>query len=181
MPKAARCSGGTEPCVISAGCSMRLSTPPRFSARAKRCVFSRKRRAPVRSVDNRHAAERVEVRGVGADFDQNIRFVQDADDADVYFVSREREGILMEQGAGGAPDLVIEVLSPSTLRLDREKKKPVYLRAGVREVWFVVPEKRQVEIHSSTEEEVVRTLSVGEALTTAVLPGWSVRLDELFD
>ena len=42
---------------------------------------------------------------------------------DVYFVSRERAGILTVQGTEGAPDLVAEVLSPATLRLDREKKR----------------------------------------------------------
>ena len=53
---------------------------------------------------------------------------------DLYFVSRERAGILTTQGASGAPDLVVEILSPSTARLDLEKKREVYLRSGVREL-----------------------------------------------
>ena len=100
---------------------------------------------------------------------------------DVYFVSREREGILTDQGATGAPDLVVEVLSPSTLRLDREKKRAVYFRAGVRELWFVLPENRQVEVHRpEVGGETVRTVSAGEALTTGILPGWSSPVAELF-
>ncbi len=49
MPIAARCSGGIEPCVIRAGCSIRLSTPPRLSASVKSWVRSRKRFVPARS------------------------------------------------------------------------------------------------------------------------------------
>ncbi len=100
---------------------------------------------------------------------------------DIYFVSREREGILTDQGATGAPDIVVEVLSPSTLRLDREKKRGVYFRAGVRELWFVLPDRRQVEIHLPTlGGETVRTLSSGDALTTEILAGWSSPVEELF-
>lgn len=100
---------------------------------------------------------------------------------DVYFVSQEREKILTTQGTTGAPDIVVEVLSPSTLRLDREKKRAVYFRAGVTELWFVLPDRRQVEIHLPTPGgETVRTLSVGETLATALLPGWSSPVEELF-
>src|ERR1700761_1524574 len=45
---------------------------------------------------------------------------------DIYFVSHERAGILTEQGAEGAPDLVVEVLSPSTAKLDVGRKREVY-------------------------------------------------------
>jgi len=100
---------------------------------------------------------------------------------DVYFVSRERQGILTDQGASGAPDIAVEVLSPSTLRLDREKKRAVYFRAGVRELWFVLPDRRQVEIHlPKPGGETVRTLAVGDELTTDVLTGWSMKVEDLF-
>ena len=45
-----------------------------------------------------------------------------------------------------APDWVCEVLSPSTSRLDRKVKLPVYARAGVRHVWFVDPDTRTLEV-----------------------------------
>ena len=100
---------------------------------------------------------------------------------DVYFVSQERMHILTNQGASGAPDLVAEVLSPSTLRLDRENKRAVYFRAGRRELWFVLPDRQQVEIHLPTPGGgTIQTLSVGEALTTELLPGWSSPVEELF-
>jgi Uma2 family endonuclease len=51
-----------------------------------------------------------------------------------------------------APDWVCEVLSPSTAGLDRVKKLGVYLREGVRHVWFVDPEGRTLEVLRSAGE-----------------------------
>ena len=103
---------------------------------------------------------------------------------DVYFVRRERAGILTKQGADGAPDLAVEVLSPSTARLDRDKKRAIYLRAGVGELWFVWPESQRVEIHlpeNADGEEPARTLRPGDVLTTPRLPGWSVAVADLLE
>lgn len=50
-------------------------------------------------------------------------------------------------GIHGAPDLVIEVLSPSTARNDRTRKAEVYAACGVREYWLVLPKEKQVEIY----------------------------------
>ena len=103
---------------------------------------------------------------------------------DVYFVSRERAGILTKQGVDGAPDLAVEVLSPSAARLDRDKKRAIYLRAGVGELWFVWPESQRVEIHlqeNAGGEEPARTLRPGDVLTTPLLPGWSVAVADLFE
>ncbi len=99
---------------------------------------------------------------------------------DVYFVGRERESILTDQGATGAPDIIAEVLSPSTFRLDREKKRAVYFRYGVRELWFVLPEREAVEVHVPDSDGAARTFFVGQTLTTEILPGWSVPVAELF-
>ncbi len=107
----------------------------------------------------------------------------DVFEPDVYFVSQERLGILTEQGATGAPDLVVGVLSPSTARLDLGRKRAVYFREGVREVWFVWPEDGQVDVHlpeGAGTEEPARTLKVGDTLTTPLLPGWSVPVADLF-
>lgn len=54
---------------------------------------------------------------------------------------------LSEQRCNGAPDLIIEVLSPSTRRRDRLTKFDLYQRAGVREYWIVDPEAQIVQVH----------------------------------
>jgi len=50
-------------------------------------------------------------------------------------------------GVHGAPDLVVEVLSPSTARNDKTHKKDVYARCGVREYWIVSPEEKSIEVY----------------------------------
>ena len=50
-------------------------------------------------------------------------------------------------GVHGAPDLVVEVLSPSTMRNDKTHKKDTYARCGVREYWLVSPSDRSVEVY----------------------------------
>ena len=52
---------------------------------------------------------------------------------------------IRRDGVHGAPDLVVEVLSPSTMRNDRMHKKEVYQACGVREYWLVDPENRTIE------------------------------------
>jgi Uma2 family endonuclease len=101
---------------------------------------------------------------------------------DLYFVSHARLEILDKQGAKGAPDLVVEILSPSTAQLDRQMKREVYERAGVREIWFVDLWDEQVEIHrfpGSDGAPTVTTLRTGDRLTTALLPGWSFAVANL--
>ena len=52
---------------------------------------------------------------------------------------------LGKNGVNGAPDLVVEILSPSTARHDRGRKKDAYERNGVREYWIVDPSNRSIE------------------------------------
>jgi Uma2 family endonuclease len=65
---------------------------------------------------------------------------------DIVFVSNERAHILTDAGAEGVPDFVVEILSPSTARQDREAKRKVYARTGVEELWLIDPDKRRIEI-----------------------------------
>jgi len=54
-------------------------------------------------------------------------------------------------GVHGAPDLVVEVLSPSTTRNDKTRKKEVYAKCGVREYWLVSPNEKFVEVFRADE------------------------------
>ena len=65
---------------------------------------------------------------------------------DILFVSNERMDIITEDNIQGAPDLVIEILSPSTAERDRTFKRSLYARHGVREYWLVDPGARSVEV-----------------------------------
>lgn len=57
-------------------------------------------------------------------------------------------------GVYGAPDLVAEVLSPSTMRNDMTHKKEVYARCGVREYWIIHPEDKSVEVYRTDGSEL---------------------------
>lgn len=64
---------------------------------------------------------------------------------DIVFISNESLHKIKKNGLHGAPDLVIEILSPSTTRYDKNQKKNVYERHGVREYWIVDPETKEVQ------------------------------------
>ena len=76
---------------------------------------------------------------------------------DIIIVLNERLGILTEEGAEGAPHLVIEILSPKTRRLDLVNKKQEYARAGVKELWIIDPEPRTIMIHHLLSTESKRS------------------------
>jgi Uma2 family endonuclease len=63
---------------------------------------------------------------------------------DVIYLSAERRGLSKERIVG-APDLLVEVLSPGTARRDRGRKLQLYARSGIREYWIVDPLERQIE------------------------------------
>lgn len=62
-------------------------------------------------------------------------------------------GKVKRNGVYGAPDLVIEVLSPSTARYDRGPKKDAYEAAGVREYWIIEPEAKSLEVYLLKNEK----------------------------
>lgn len=65
---------------------------------------------------------------------------------DLVFVSTERRGIISDDWLRGAPDLVVEILSPSTEDRDRGVKRNLYRRQGVGEYWIVDPDEEAVEV-----------------------------------
>ncbi|HEV3409722.1 MAG TPA: Uma2 family endonuclease [Chthoniobacterales bacterium] len=101
---------------------------------------------------------------------------------DIAYFSKERLSRLTEQGAKGGPDLVVEILSPSTAQLDLGRKREIYAQSGVREMWIVYPRTRRVMIYRLQEdqENPVETLEANRTLQTPLLPGFSVPLSEIF-
>ncbi len=85
---------------------------------------------------------------VGVEFPDTREGVQ----PDLLFVSRERLGIIGDASVRGAPDLVIEILSPSTAGRDRTIKLELYERQGVREYWIVDPAEGAVDVWRFGEE-----------------------------
>jgi Uma2 family endonuclease len=90
--------------------------------------------------------------------------------------------ILTDEGAAGPPDLVVEILSPKTRRLDLENKKRTYARLGVKELWIIDPEPRLLHrfVFERDREHAVETLGANERVATPILPGLQVELSEVF-
>ncbi len=64
---------------------------------------------------------------------------------DLIVVLERHRKIITQAKIDGTPDLVVEILSPSTVHYDRKKKKDLYLRSGVPEYWIVDPDRHVVE------------------------------------
>ena len=101
---------------------------------------------------------------------------------DVIFVSRERAHIVTLNNIQGAPDLVVEVLSPSTAHRDRTFKRALYARHGIREFWLVDTDARTIEVLRLEEEgyHTVGTYSAGQTLTSPTLTGFTLNIDDIF-
>lgn len=101
---------------------------------------------------------------------------------DVIVVSRERSHIVTRENIQGAPDLVIEVLSPSTAHRDRTFKRALYARHGVREFWLVDTDAHIIEVLLLGEDgyNTVSTYGAGQTLTSPTLTGFTLNIDDLF-
>ncbi len=101
---------------------------------------------------------------------------------DVMFISREREHISTPANIQGAPDLVVEVLSPSSARRDWREKRDLYATHGVREYWIVDPTNRLVWVLQLRDGvlEIEQTCAEGDAAESEIIEGFSVSLAELF-
>ncbi len=87
---------------------------------------------------------------------------------DLFFISTERLGIVNDR-VWGAPDLVIEILSPGTEHRDRTLKLAWYRRYGVKEYWLVVPRDRRIEIVDGNTQ-TTQSFSGNQAIQSTVLP-----------
>jgi Uma2 family endonuclease len=99
---------------------------------------------------------------------------------DVAFVRRERvESVRSKSFAKGAPDLAVEIFSPSDGIRQSTRKVKQYLAAGCHTVWVVYPKRQEVKVFEASGAE--RTLHSGDLLEAPdLLPGFSVKVAELF-
>jgi Uma2 family endonuclease len=102
---------------------------------------------------------------------------------DIVFVSKDRKSILTDQGTEGAPDLVIEILSPRTAKLDRGVKRDIYARTGVQELWIVDPERQQIEVYDlpKNADAPAATYRKRQSVKSKLLPKFSVSVAKIFD
>ena len=102
--------------------------------------------------------------------------------ADLAFVSHERLAGQPEDAAAlqVAPDLIVEVISPSNSWDDVMAKMTEYFAIGVRQVWIVTPSTKTVHVYESLTSMRGYSLQTESLVTTEVLPGLEVDLREIF-
>ena len=101
---------------------------------------------------------------------------------DLIFVATGQRSIITDANIQGAPALVIEVVSPSTLTRDRELKRRIYAEHGVSEYWLVDPDACIISVMSLQDKDFreVGNYGVGEVLSSPTLEGLALDLTRIF-
>jgi Uma2 family endonuclease len=105
----------------------------------------------------------------------------DVVEPDILYVSKARASVVTEKNIQGAPDLVVEILSESTAKIDRTTKLKLYARYGVAEYWVIDPATHSVEIYRLVPGgyELAAQLDSGQSLTSPLFPSFSLPLSKL--
>ncbi len=101
---------------------------------------------------------------------------------DILFISEKNRHLITEQNINGTPDLVIEIISPTTAYYDLVQKKDIYQRFGVQEYWLVDPKRHSVQVFSLKKGKLVpeqEVLQKGE-VTSRVLNEFTFQIEEIF-
>jgi Uma2 family endonuclease len=104
---------------------------------------------------------------------------------DIVFISNQQvSNIGSEERIREAPELIIEIVSPGkeNARRDREVKRQIFGKHGVKEYWIADPEARNLEIYRLAKRtlKLVATLADEDEIITAILPGFSCKVNQIF-
>lgn len=108
---------------------------------------------------------------------------ENAPQPDLIFLSKGKMGLLdPEWGIRGAPDMVVEIVSPSSYKRDHLDKKKLYAEFGVTEYWIVDPSNHSIEVYVLKEKAYqLHAFGIsGEQVTSKVLEGFSMEVDAIF-
>jgi Uma2 family endonuclease len=100
---------------------------------------------------------------------------------DLLFVAKDRVGLIKKNHFEGAPDLVIEIVSPESESRDWREKYLDYEAAGVREYWIIDPMSEHIEVYVLGKEGKYEQIAASEGkIASKVIPGWYIRPTWLF-
>ncbi len=101
---------------------------------------------------------------------------------DIIFISKERLEIIKEQKIEGAPDLVIEILSPSTAYYDLRHKKEIYAKHGVKEYWIVDPIEKNIEVYENKNREfiIIQIVRKKGKIRSTIISGFELEIETIF-
>nr|WP_315171710.1 Uma2 family endonuclease [uncultured Flavobacterium sp.] len=92
------------------------------------------------------------------------------------------ENKLDDKGCNGAPDLIVEILSPNNSKHDVDTKFNLYQESGVKEYWMVEPEERFVLVYTLQNEEYIglKPFSEGQIIKSPLFSEMQITVDEVF-
>jgi Uma2 family endonuclease len=102
---------------------------------------------------------------------------------DLLFISESRSFIIdLENGIMGAPDLIVEIISPSSIKIDRFDKKEMYKKFAVKEFWLIDPKNQTLEIYAfdNNDYKLHQFLEREGGVDSIVLNGLEVDAKDLF-
>lgn len=101
---------------------------------------------------------------------------------DFLFVRQERLDIIQQRGLFGAPDLVVEILSPATAQRDLATKRQLYSKYGVQEYWIVDPATRSIAVltQQGSGLDTWQRYEATATLESPLLPGLALNLAKIF-
>jgi len=101
---------------------------------------------------------------------------------DLLFISKSRSSLAHEENLMGAPDLVAEILSPSTSKRDLGIKKTLYEKSGVAEYQVIDPDMKRIDLFTLQAGKFTPNarLKTSDALTSLLFPGLQIPLSQIF-
>ncbi len=101
---------------------------------------------------------------------------------DILFIKKDRQFIVTQHGIEGHPDLIVEVLSPSTYKNDRIEKMKLYCEFGVSEYWIVDPIYKVIEVYSLENNAYIMTASAIETgeIISKTLTDFKLDIEKIF-
>lgn len=130
--------------------------------------------------------EFVKEKRLGKVFDAPIDVVFDDDEVfqpDIVFIKSERKNIIGENAIHGIPDLIVEIVSPSSPFYDMVEKKKIYEKYGVKEYWLVFPDEKGIEVLTLEKGkylEFCKTKKVG-IVKSKLLEGLEINSKDVFE
>ena len=120
---------------------------------------------------------------IPAPFD--VRLFYEADESDGTVVQPDISVIcdkkkIGEEGGRGAPDIVIEILSPSNTVREMKRKLKLYQNAGVREYWVVDGDNNEIEAYRFGDSLGFQVYGNDAEISSVVLPGLRIKLAQVF-
>jgi Uma2 family endonuclease len=101
---------------------------------------------------------------------------------DLIFIGNDRGGIVTERAIEGPPSLVIEILSVTTRRTDRQTKAHLYAKHGVSHYWLIDPDQQSIEAYELSGDQYNLAVKAqnAEPFNPTLFPGLSIALADLW-